>query len=46
MFIGGWFGARFANAMEGPHLRLLFGAFVCVMGVYLVYGACRRLGWI
>jgi uncharacterized membrane protein YfcA len=46
MFVGGWFGARFANAMRGPHLRLLFGLFVCVMGVYLVHGACKRLGWL
>jgi uncharacterized membrane protein YfcA len=46
MFVGGWVGARFANEMKGPHLRLLFGLFVCVMGVYLVHGACKRLGWL
>jgi len=32
--------------MKGPHLRLAFGIFTCVMGVYMVYGACKRLGWI
>jgi hypothetical protein len=46
MFVGGWVGAHIANEMKGPHLRLAFGLFVCTMGVYLVYGACRRLGWI
>jgi len=46
MFAGGWFGAHFANAMRGPQLRLFFGLFVCGMGVYLVHGACRRLGWL
>jgi uncharacterized membrane protein YfcA len=46
MFAGAWVGARFANDMRGPHLRLLFGLFVCVMGVYLVHGALRRLGWL
>jgi uncharacterized membrane protein YfcA len=46
MFVGSWGGAYVANKMEGPQLRLLFGLFVCVVGAYLVYGACRRLGWL
>ena len=46
MFIGSWFGAWIANRMAGPQLRLMFGLFVCGLGGYLVYGACRRLGWI
>ncbi|MCC6694845.1 MAG: sulfite exporter TauE/SafE family protein [Candidatus Hydrogenedentes bacterium] len=46
MFAGAWVGAYFANRISGPHLRLTFGLFVCAMGVYLVYGACKRLGWI
>jgi uncharacterized membrane protein YfcA len=46
MFVGSWVGAFFANQMKGPQLRLLFGLFVCGVGAYLVYGACRRLGWI
>lgn len=46
MFVGSWFGAYFANQMQGPHLRLLFGIFVCSLGIYLIYGACRRLGWL
>lgn len=46
MLVGGWIGAVFANHMKGPHLRLLFGLFVCVVGVYLVHGAFRRLGWL
>ena len=32
--------------MSGPHLRLLFGVFVLGLGVYLIYGAVKRLGWI
>lgn len=46
MFLGAGIGAYFANRISGPHLRLLFGVFVLGMGVYLIYGACRRLGWI
>jgi uncharacterized membrane protein YfcA len=43
---GGWVGALVANRMAGPHLRLAFGIFVVSLGVYLIYGAVRRLGWI
>jgi hypothetical protein len=46
MFVGAGVGAYFANRMEGSQLRLIFGVFVSVLGVYLVYGACRRLGWL
>jgi uncharacterized protein len=46
MFVGMWFGAYIANRIKGPYLRLTFGIFVVTLGVYLVYGACKRLGWI
>jgi uncharacterized protein len=46
MFAGAGLGAVLANRMAGPHLRLAFGVFVCVLGVYLVHGACQRLGWL
>jgi uncharacterized membrane protein YfcA len=46
MFLGSWAGAYLANLMTGPHLRLAFGCFVTGLGFYLVYEACRRLGWI
>lgn len=46
LFAGGWVGAFLANRLPGPWLRLLFGLFTVGMGFYLVYGACRRLGWI
>ena len=46
MFVGAWGGAVIAGHVKEPYLRLSFGIFVCVLGVYLVYGACRRLGWI
>ncbi len=46
MFIGAWGGAFIANHMKGPHLRLTFGVFVFGVGVYLIYGACKRLGWL
>ena len=45
MFVGAWGGAYLANQMKGPHLRLIFGVFVTSLGVYLVFGACKRLGW-
>ena len=46
MFVGAWVGALLANQMKGPHLRLIFGVFVTSLGVYLVYGACKRIGWL
>jgi uncharacterized membrane protein YfcA len=46
MFVGSWLGAYAANRIDGPILRLIFSIFICVMGIYLFYGACRRLGWI
>jgi uncharacterized protein len=46
MFAGAWVGALFANQMKGPQLRLLFGIFLCGLGVYVMHGALRRLGWI
>ena len=46
MFVGPWIGAFFANEMKGPHLRLMFGLFVTGVGLYLVYGAGKRLGWL
>jgi len=46
MFVGAWVGAWVANRMPGPQLRLLFGVFLSGLGIYLVYGACKRLGWL
>lgn len=46
MFAGGWLGAAFAQRVSGPYLRLAFGIFVVVLGVSLVFGALRRLGWL
>jgi uncharacterized membrane protein YfcA len=45
LFSGAWLGAHLANQMKGPHLRLAFGVFVTALGLYLVHGAFRRLGW-
>ena len=46
VFAGGWGGALIAHRMSGPYLRLAFGVFVVVLGVSLIFGAFRRLGWI
>jgi uncharacterized membrane protein YfcA len=45
MFVGLWFGAIIANRVKGPYLRLMFGIFIVALGISLVYGACKRLGW-
>jgi uncharacterized membrane protein YfcA len=45
VMVGGWFGAVLANQMAGPYLRLAFACFVVSMGLYLLYGALRRLSW-
>ena len=44
--LGAWLGSLFANRLSGPVLRLTFGVFVVIMGVYLIHGAIKRLGWI
>ena len=46
MMIGGGIGAFGANKIAGPYLRLAFGIFIMILGVYLCFGAARRLGWI
>lgn len=46
MFLGSWLGSYVSNRTSGPILRLLFAVFVCGLGVYLLIGALRRLGWI
>ncbi len=46
MLLGGYAGAFVANRLSGPHLRLLFGLFVLGLGVSLIYGAAKRLGWL
>ncbi len=46
MLTSAWGGAFIANQIRGPHLRLVFGVFVSSVGVYLIYGACKRLGWL
>jgi uncharacterized membrane protein YfcA len=45
VFVGGWLGAVIANRVSGPYLRLAFGVFVVVLGMCLMVGAFRRLGW-
>ena len=46
MLIGGGIGAFGANKIAGPYLRLAFGVFIVILGIYLCFGAARRLGWI
>jgi hypothetical protein len=46
MFLGSYVGAFGANKLSGPVLRLLFGIFVLLLGMYLVHGAMKRLDWI
>ena len=46
LFAGAWLGAFVANQMKGPQLRMLFGVFLSALGLYLIYGASRRLGWL
>ena len=45
MLAGAWIGAYFANLLPGPYLRLSFGLFLFILSLYLIHGACKRLGW-
>ena len=44
--IGAWLGSLMANRLSAPLLRLAFGVFIMGMGIYLVYGAIKRMGWV
>jgi uncharacterized membrane protein YfcA len=46
VFAGGWLGAIVANRVSGPYLRLAFSVFVISLGLYLFFGALRRLNWL
>ena len=43
VFVGGWVGAVVANRISGPYLRLAFGVFVVVLGLYVMVGTFRHL---
>ncbi len=43
LFLGAWIGARFASRLSGPHLRMAFGIFIIFLGIYIIYGALRKL---
>jgi uncharacterized protein len=36
LFVGGGIGAVLANHISGPHLKLSFGIFVLLIGIYIV----------
>jgi len=46
LFVGGWFGAAIANHVPEVQLRLAFGVFVIIVGVYLIVSALRRMFWV
>ena len=43
LIAGAWIGAHFANKVSGPALRLAFGIFIVIVGLYIIYGAARKL---
>ena len=46
LFVGSWLGARLANQLSGAELRMGFGLFIVGLGIYLIYGAMKRLAWL
>lgn len=46
LLVGAWVGALLANHIKDVYLRLAFGVFVVGVGIYVVFGALRRLSWI
>jgi len=46
MVVGAWAGASLGHRLSGPTLHLAFGAFLFVLGIYLMVGACRQIGWL
>ena len=43
MICAAWLGAYFAHFLKGPQLRMVFGVFICCVGVYLIYGAWKSM---
>lgn len=43
LFLGGWIGAAMANHVPEIQLRLAFGIFVVMLGIYLIATALRRM---
>ena len=43
LFFGGWVGGYFANRMSGPHLKLAFGIFYIVIGIYTIATTLPKL---
>ena len=43
LLVFAWLSAVVANRVEGSYLRLMFGIFVTVLGLSLVYDAIKRL---
>jgi hypothetical protein len=43
LFTGAWLSAYFANKVSGAYLRLAFGVFVVLLGIYIIYGGVKRL---
>jgi uncharacterized membrane protein YfcA len=46
LLVGAWLGAVLANHLKDEYLRLAFGIFVVGIGVYVIFGAMRRLSWL
>lgn len=41
--IGAWLGALVANRVSGPALRLSFGVFVVLTGIYIIYESIAKM---
>lgn len=46
LFFGGWIGSVIADHVPEIQLRLAFGIFVVMLGIYLITTALRRMFWI
>jgi hypothetical protein len=39
LIVGSWFGAKIANGMSEPTLKVLFGLFLVLLGIYTIIKA-------
>ena len=42
LFAGAWLSAYFANRIAGQWLRIAFGVFIILLGVYMIYGTLKN----
>jgi hypothetical protein len=44
LFFGAWLASHFANRVNGAYLRIGFGIFMAVVGIYMIVSTMKEMG--